>query len=306
MRLLTRDDFDGLVCAALLAEKGVIDDYKFVHPRDVQNNNVDVTPNDVLANVPYAKGCGLWFDHHSSEDERLELANLNYEGDSREAPSAAQVIWDYYGGVETFGEHFLPLLEAVNKYDSADLTLDEILLAEDWIMIAFIIDPRTGLAEFTDFRIDNKEFVLDMIQYCRTKTVDEILQIPDVQERAQRYNEQQILFKDMLRRCTVADRNVVITNLLNEDTIYCGNRFIVYASHPDQNIEIRLGWDREKQNVYIQCGHSIINRTSKTNVGKMMFKYGGGGHGKVGSCKVSGESWQKALDDILEQMKQDG
>lgn len=306
MRLLTRDDFDGLVCASLLTEKGVVDEYTFVHPRDIQSNSVSVSSNDVLANVPYAEGCGLWFDHHSSEEERLEIANLKFEGDSREAPSAAQVIWDYYGGLDTFGEHFLPLLEAVNKYDSADLTLDEILLAEDWIMIAFIIDPRTGLSEAKDFSISHEQFVRDMIQYCRTKTVEEILEIPDVQERAQRYNEQQILFKDMLRRCTSIDRNVVITNLLNEETIYCGNRFIVFASHPDQNIEIRLSWDKEKENVYIQCGHSILNRTSKTNVGKLMYKYGGGGHEKVGSCKVSADQWEKVTSEILEQMKKDG
>lgn len=306
MRLLTRDDFDGLVCAALLTEKGIVDEYEFVHPRDVQSNAVEVTSNDVLANVPYAKGCGLWFDHHSSEEERLEMENLEYEGDSREAPSAAQVIWDYYGGEKTFGSHFLPLLEACNQYDSADLTLDEILLAEDWIMIAFIVDPRTGLSEFKDFQISHEQFIRDLIEYCRTKTVDEILQIPDVQERAQRYNEQQILFKDMLRRCTDFDRNVVITNLLNEETIYCGNRFIVFASHPDQNIEIRLSWDKDKENVYVQCGHSILNRTSKTNVGKLMYKYGGGGHSKVGSCKVPADQWEKVKSEILEQMKADG
>lgn len=306
MRLLTRDDFDGLVCATLLTEKGVVDEYNFVHPREIQNNRVEVTSNDVLANVPYAKGCGLWFDHHSSEEERLEIQNLEYEGDSREAPSAAQVIWDYYGGEATFGTHFLPLLEAVNKYDSADLMWEEILHAEGWIMIAFIIDPRTGLSESEEFNIDNEQFVRDMIQYCRTKTVDEILQIPDVQERAQRYNEQQILFKDMLRRCTTSDRNVVITNLLNEETVYCGNRFIVFASHPDQNIEVRLGWDKEKKNVYISCGHSIINRTSKTNVGKLMYQYGGGGHEKVGSCRVPADQYEKVVADIVEKMKEDG
>ncbi len=306
MRLLTRDDFDGLVCAALLAEKGIVDEYKFVHPRDIQNNSIEVTSKDVLANVPYSKGCGLWFDHHSSEEERLEISNLEFEGDSREALSAAQVVWEYYGGEKTFGKHFLPLLEACNKYDSADLTLDEILLAEDWIMIAFIIDPRTGFSEAKDFKISHEQFVMDMIQYCRTKTVNEILEIPDVMERAQRYNEQQILFKDMLRRCTVFDRNVVITNLLNEEPLYYGNRFIVFASHPDQNIEIRLGWDKEKKNVYIQCGHSILNRTSKTNVGKLMFKYGGGGHSKVGSCRVPADQWESVTNEILEQMKGDG
>ncbi len=306
MRLLTRDDFDGLVCATLLTEKAIVDEYKFVHPREIQNNKVAVTSNDVLANVPYAKGCGLWFDHHSSEEERLEIKELEFEGDSRDALSAAQVIWDYYGGVETFGKHFLPLLEAANKYDSADLTLDEILLAEQWILLAFIIDPRTGLSEFKDFTIDNEKFVLDMIQYCRTKTVDEILQIPDVMERTQRYNEQQILFKDMLRRCTRFERNVVVTDLLNEETIYCGNRFIVFASHPDQNIEIRLDWDNEKKNVNISCGHSILNRTSKTNVGKLMYKYGGGGHEKVGSCRASAENWEQVFQEIITKMQEDG
>lgn len=307
MRLLTRDDFDGLVCAVLLTEKGVVDEYKFVHPRDVQNNRVEVTGSDVLANVPYAQGCGLWFDHHSSEEERLELQNLKYEGDSREAPSAAKVVWDYYGGVDTFGEHFLPLMEAVNKYDSADLLLEEIILAEGWIMIAFIIDPRTGIAKLTDFSISHEQFILDMIQYCRTKTVEELLEIPDVQERARRYNEEQILFKDMLRRCTTSERNVVITNLLEEEKVYCGNRFIVFASHPDQNIEIRLSWDdAQKRNVNFSCGHSILNRTSRTNVGKLMYKYGGGGHEKVGSCRVSVDKWKEVFDEILAKMLEDG
>ncbi len=306
MRLLTRDDFDGLVCAALLAEKGIVDNYFFVHPRDIQNNKVEVTSNDVLANVPYAKGCGLWFDHHSSEEERLEISKLDFEGDSREAPSAAQVVWDFYGGKETFGEHFVPLVEAADKYDSADLTLDEILNAEKWIMLAFIIDPRTGIADYDNFKIDNKTFVLDMIEYCRTKTVDEIYEIPDVKERAQHYFEQQILFKDMMRRCTETERNVVVTNLLNEETVFCGNRFIVFASHPDQNIEIRMMWDdKEHKNINFSCGHSILNRTSNTNVGKLMFKYHGGGHEKVGSCRVPAEKKDQVLQEILDQMQKD-
>lgn len=306
MKLLTRIDFDGLVCAVFLSEKGIIDEYQFIHPREIQAGEIEITANDVLANVPYFPGVGLWFDHHSSEEERLEIGTLEFQGDCRAADSAAQVIWDYYGGVESFGEHFLPLLEAVNKADSGNFLLDEILHAEDWMLIAFIVDPKTGLYDLDDYSISNHQFTLDLIQYCRTKTIDEILQIPDVKERADRYNDQQILYKDMLRNYTRNERNVVITNLLNQDTIYCGNRFIVFASHPDQNIEIRLTWDESKTKVVFSCGHSILNRTSKTDVGKLMLKYGGGGHKQVGSCRVPANEWERVFDEILQQMLTDG
>lgn len=304
MRLLTRSDFDGLVCAALLVEKGVVNEIEFVHPRDIQAGKVDVTSNDVLANIPHAPACGLWFDHHTSEEERIELGNITFEGDCRAAPSAAQVIWDYYGGEDTFGSHFLELMEAVNKVDSADLTVEEIILAESWIQIAFIIDPRTGLERMGNFRISNEQFFRDMIEYCRTKTIEEILDIDDVKERVNAYNEQQIQFKEMLRRCVTVDRNVVTTNLLNEETIYCGNRFIVFASHPDQNIEIRIEPDQD--NVNLSCGHSIVNRSSKTNVGKLMSEFGGGGHRQVGSCRVPRDQWEDVYNKIKAQMLNDG
>lgn len=306
MKLLTRSDFDGLVCATLLREKGVVDEYQFVHPRDIQNGKVAVTENDILANVPYAVGCGIWFDHHSSEEERLKSQELKFEGASRSAPSAAQVIWDYYGGVETFGEHFLPILEAVNKADAADLTLDEILLAEQWILLSFIVDPRTSIERYGEFSTSGDKFYRSLIEYCRTKTIDEILEIPDVKERTTLYNQQQILFKDMLRKCCIIDRNVVITDLTNEEEIFCGNRFIVFASHPDQNIEIRISWDQKKENINFSCGHSILRRTSKTNVGRLMYQYGGGGHDKVGSCSVPAEKKEEVFDEILAQMKKDG
>ena len=306
MKLLTRSDFDGLVCAVLLREKGIIDEYLFVHPRDVQNGKVPVTDNDILANVPYAAGCGMWFDHHSSEEERLQIKDLTFEGASRPAPSAAQVVWDYYGGVETFGDHFLPIIEAVNKADAADLTLDEILLAEQWILLSFIVDPRTNVEKYGEFSASGEQFYLDLIEYCRTKTIDEILEIPDVKARTTLYNEQQILFKDMLRKSCRIDRNVVITDLTNEAEIYCGNRFIVFASHPDQNIEIRMSWDEKKENIDFSCGHSILRRTSKTNVGHLMYTYGGGGHDKVGSCSVPVEKREEVFNEILTQMKNDG
>ena len=306
MRLLTRSDFDGLASAVFLVEKGIIDEYKFVHPKDIQDGNVEVTANDVLANVPYAPGCALWFDHHSSEEERLEIKKMKFEGDCRPALSAAQVIWDYYGGEKTFGKHFLPMLEAVNKSDSGDLRVEDILSPKGFILLSFIMDPRTGLGRFKNFRISNYQLMEDMIQYCRTKTAEEILQIHDVQERVVHYFEQQELFIEMLERTCEIHGNVVVTNLLNEETVYSGNRFLVFAIYLDQNIEARLMWGKEKQKIVISCGHSITNRSSRTDVGKLMLKYGGGGHVMVGTCQVPPEDWERILNEIVDRMMKDG
>ncbi len=306
MRLMTRSDFDGLACAVLLVEKGVVDSYKFVHPKDIQDGKVEVSSNDVLANVPYVPGCGLWFDHHMSEEERLEIEKLEFEGATESAPSAAKVIWDYYGGEETFGTHFNPLIEAVNKTDSADLTKEEILSPSGWILLSFIMDPRTGLGRFKDYSISNYQLMEDLIQYCRTMKVEKILELPDIVERTKRYFEHQELFKDMLKWSCKIHGNVIVTDLKEVDTIFCGNRFLVYAMYPEQNIEVRVMWGKDQQNIVFACGHSILNRTSKTNVGKLMLAHGGGGHEKVGTCQVSTDSWKQDLESIVDRMQKDG
>jgi nanoRNase/pAp phosphatase (c-di-AMP/oligoRNAs hydrolase) len=306
MRLLTRSDFDGLASAVLLVEKGVVDEFQFVHPKDIQDGKVEVGPNDVLANIPYVAGCGMWFDHHASEEHRLDIDSLTFEGDCRAAQSAAQVIWDYYDGEKSFGNHLKPLLEAVNKSDSGNLTREEILYPQGWILVSFIMDPRTGLGRFSDYRISNYQLMLDLIQYCRSKTVDEILEIEDVKERVARYREHEKPHREMLKRCCNVYGNVIVTNLLHEETLYCGNRFVVFALYPDQNIEARVMWGRKQQNVVITCGHSILNRSSMTNVGQLMLKYGGGGHDKVGTCQVETSDWERVLNEIVEQMQKDG
>lgn len=306
MRLLTRSDFDGLICAALLTEAGIVDEYKFVHPKVIQDGMLKVTANDVLANMPYAPGCGLWFDHHASERERLNIEALSFRGDCRSTPSTAQIVWDYFGGEKEFGKHFLPQLKAVNKFDAGILTHDEILNPRGWILLAFLMDPRTGLGRFSDYRITGNQFMGDMIEYCRTKTEQDILQIPDVRERMQRYFEQQALFEQMLVRCCEIRGNIIIMNLLNEETIYTGNRFLAYVLNPDQNIEVRLMWGVNRQKVVFTCGHSIINRTSRTNVGNLMLKYGGGGHLKVGTCQVPARDWKQILEEIVKQIEKDG
>ncbi|MGE5391811.1 MAG: exopolyphosphatase [Deltaproteobacteria bacterium] len=304
MRLLTRSDFDGLVCGVLLKEAGIIDSWQFVHPKDMQDGIVEVTENDVLANVPYVPGCGLWFDHHASEQERLDLKG-KYQGDSRPAPSAARVIYDYYGGKAKFGR-FEDMMTAVDKTDSGRLTVEEISNPQGWIMLGYIMDPRTGLGRFQDYRISNYSLMEKLIDYCREKSIAEIMQLSDVQERVKRYNEQNQAFQEMIKKYTRVEGNVIITDLRGAETIYTGNRFLIYSMYPDQNISLWVIDGRNKQNCVISLGHSIINRTSNTNVGSLMLKYGGGGHAMVGTCQVPYAEADKVLAEIISKLKSDG
>lgn len=304
MRLLTRSDFDGLACGVLLKEAGIIDEWKFVHPKDMQDGIIEVNENDVLANVPYVPGCGLWFDHHSSEEERLELDG-QYEGESRLAPSAARVIYDYYGGKEKF-PNMDEMMIAVDKTDSGQLTVEEIINPQKWILLSFIMDPRTGLGRFQDYRISNYQLMENLIDYCREIPIEDILDLPDIKERVVRYFEQDMLFKEMLKKYSRTEDNVLITDLRGVDTIYTGNRFLVYSLYPEQNISVWIIDGRNKQNCVISVGHSIINRTSQTDVGSLLLKYGGGGHRKVGTCQVPYAEADNAIAAIVGQLRKDG
>lgn len=308
MNLITRSDFDGLACAVLLEEAGIIDTYQFAHPKDVQDGKVAVTSNDVLANVPYVPGCGLWFDHHSSEEERLKMMKeAPFEGQSRPAPSCARVIYDYYGGAARFKKFDdSGLMWAVDKSDSGDLSMEEIHYPTGWILLSFIMDARTGLGRYRDYRISNLQLMTDMIKYCRTMRVEDILGIPDVQERVQRYFSQELKYEAMIKAHTHVDANVIIIDLRDVDEILSGNRFIEYVLYPEQNVSVRAIWGRMKQNVVYTVGHSIINRTCKSDIGSLMLRYGGGGHKAVGTCQVPIAEADEALQAILAYLKANG
>jgi nanoRNase/pAp phosphatase (c-di-AMP/oligoRNAs hydrolase) len=304
MRLLTRSDFDGLACAALLKELGVIDSWKFVHPKDLQDGLVEVGPEDVLANVPYVPGAALWFDHHTSETERLG-SDLVFEGESRPADSAARVIYEYYGGVKRL-PHFEEMVKAVDKVDAAKLSVDEILNPAGWVLLGFIMDPRTGLGRFRDFRISNYQLMEKLISEVARENIDEVLADADVKERVELYFEQDRLFREMVAAHTRTDANVIITDLRDVDPIYTGNRFLIYSLYPEQNISLWVVDGRNKQNCPIAVGHSVINRSSKTDVGALMLRYGGGGHPQVGTCQVLYDEADRAIAEIVEQAKRDG
>lgn len=301
MRLVTRSDFDGLACAVLLKAAGLIDEYKFAHPKDLQDGLVEISENDILANVPYVKGCGMWFDHHSSENERI--GNIEYKGSSKMSPSCARVIWDYYGGHKAFSPHLDVMMEAVDNVDSGRLDADDINNPQGWVLLGFIMDPRTGLGRYRDYRISNYQLMLDMIEYCGSKTAEQILAMPDVKERTKRYFAQQRDFVAMLRRCSTVHDNVVLVDLRGEEEIFSGNRFTLYALYPDCNVSMQIIWGLKQQNVVITVGHSILLRTCTADVGSLMLQYGGGGHLKVGTCQVPTLRAEQAIADIMNELK---
>lgn len=298
MRLLTRSDFDGLICAVLLKEAGIMDAWQFVHPKDVQDGVVSVTENDILANVPYAPGCGLWFDHHTSEQERLDF-NFQFEGASRDYPSCARVIWEYYGGHETFPASMDEMMRFVDKCDSADLTVDEIENPSGWILLSFVMDPRTGLGRYRDYRISNYQLMMDLVDMCRTMPVEKILENPDVGERVDRYRRQDARFRDMLAKRSRVHGNVVVLDLREQDEIFTGNRFVIYAMHPQCNVSVRVIWGKGKQNTVFTVGKSIINKSNPVDVGALMLQYGGGGHKAVGTCQIDSPAANDALKELI-------
>ncbi len=300
MRLITRSDFDGLACGALLKDAGIIDSWKFVHPKDLQDGLVEIGEQDVLANVPFVEGCGLWFDHHSSEHERNALAG-RFKGDSRLTPSAAHIIYDYYGGEGKF-PHFAKMLEGVDKVDSGNLTAEEILNPTGWVLLGFMMDPRTGLGRFRDFRISNYQLMEELIEACRTMDIEEILALPDVKERVDLYFEQDQLFRKMITDHTRLDGTVILTDLRGVDTIYTGNRFLLYSLYPEGNLSIWLVDGKAKQNVAIAMGFSILNRTAKVDVGSLMLRYGGGGHKRVGTCQVPYAEADRVVAELMNEV----
>jgi len=281
----------------------IIDDYLFAHPKDLQDGKVEVSKKDVLANVPYVPGCGLWFDHHTSEKDRL--GDIEFEGRSTPLPSCARVIYEYYGA-DKFPPGFIPMMDAVDKVDSAALSTNDITKPTGWILLGYMMDPRTGLGRYRDYRISNYQLMLDMIEYCRTMTAEEIMQLPDVRERIDKYYEDEPLFIDMLKANTKVHDNVVVIDLRDQAPIYCGNRFMVYTLFPDCNVSIRVIWGFKKQNVVLTVGHSITNKTSKSDIGKLMLTFGGGGHQAVGTCQVPESIVPETLEKIITQLNTDG
>jgi nanoRNase/pAp phosphatase (c-di-AMP/oligoRNAs hydrolase) len=298
-RLITRSDMDGLVCGVLLKELDLIEDVTFAHPKDMQDGLIEVGPNDITTNLPYVQGVYLAFDHHASETERVKGNPANHVIDAK-APSAARVVYDYFGGKERFPDIPDDMMEAVDKADTAQFTKEEILNPEGWVLLSFLMDSRTGLGRFRDFNISNYQLMMKLIEFCRKhNTIGEILKMPDVKERVDLYYDHQMKFREQILRCATAYGNLVVLDLRQEETIWAGNRFVLYALFPQCNISIHILWGKNKQNTVFAIGKSIVNRTSKAHVGKVCLEYGGGGHDAAGTCQVENLRSEEILNEII-------
>ena len=299
-RLVTRSDFDGLVCAMLLKELDLIDEIKFVHPKDVQDGKIDLSENDITTNLPFDPRVGLAFDHHESELIRNNVAAYKekYVIDGN-AKSAARVVYDYYGGAETFVNVSEEIMLAVDKGDSADFTVDEILNPTDWVLMNFLMDARTGLGRFHDFRISNYNLMMELITFCVDHSIKEVLELPDVKERVDLYFEQQELFKEQLRNITKIVGKVAVIDLREQETIYAGNRFMVYAMWPETELSVHVAWGFKKQNTAVMIGKSIVNRNSDFDIGALCLSYGGGGHKNAGTCQLDNDKVDAELPIIF-------
>ena len=299
--LVTRSDFDGLVCAVLLKELDLINDIKFVHPKDMQDGKIEISDRHITTNLPYVEGVHLAFDHHSSELLRNKEIQTNHIIDP-DAPSAARVVYNYYGGPEKFPTISQEMLAAVDKADSAQFNREEILNPQEWVLLNFLMDARTGLGRFRNFRISNYQLMKELIDYCKNHSIEEILEIEDVKERRDFYFEQAEKFKEQLDRCGKTYNNLVVLDLKEEETIYPGNRFMVYALYPQCNISMHVMWGLKKQNTVFAVGKSILNKTTSINIGKLMLDYGGGGHANAGTCQVENDRAETVFQELVEKI----
>jgi nanoRNase/pAp phosphatase (c-di-AMP/oligoRNAs hydrolase) len=302
-RLVTRSDFDGLVCAVLLRHLDMIDEITFVHPKDVQDGTVEITDRDVLTNLPYDPRANLVFDHHHSETLRNQGGAANHVIDA-EAPSAARVIYEHFGGAERFPKVSPELMRAVDQADSAAYELHDVLDPQGWTLLNFLMDSRTGLGRFREFRISNYQLMMQLIDACIDhQDVNEILRLPDVAERAELYRDCSAMFVEQLRRVSHIEGDVVIVDLRDEDTIHAGNRFMVYALFPEARVSVHIIWGRQKLNTVFACGKSILDRSSPVDIGAVMLRYGGGGHLAAGTCQVPHEDAERVEREIIEALK---
>jgi len=304
-RLVTRSDFDGLACAVLLNELDMIDEITFVHPKDMQDGKIEITEHDITTNLPFVPGVFLAFDHHISETFRNPGERPNHII-YPDAPSAARVVYEHFGGRSRFPESLTEMMIAVDKSDSASFTREEILDPKDWVLLSYLMDSRTGLGRFRDFRVSNYQLMMDLIAYCRHHSIDEILALPDVRERVDLYFEHVERAKEQIGRCTRIYKNLAVLDLRNEEIIYAVNRFMIYALFPECNISIHVLWGGQKQVTVFATGKSIINRTSNTNIGELMLSHGGGGHENAGTCQIANDKAEEVLQQLIATINADG
>ena len=304
-RLITRSDMDGLVCGTLLKELDLVGRIDFVHPKDMQDGKIAAGAGDISTNLPYVPGIFAAFDHHESEGKRIAAKPANHLIDVH-APSAARVVYDFFGGKTAFPGISDAMMAAVDKADAARFTREDVLDARGWELLSFLMDARTGLGRFRDFRISNYQLMMQLIDACRNHaSIEEILDLPDVRERVDLYQAQQQLSRDQITRCTRIEKPLAVLDLRGEETIYAANRFMIYALFPEADISCHVMWGRERQNTVLAFGKSIFDRSNATNIGELMLEFGGGGHAAAGTCQIANDRAEDALAALTRRIQKE-
>jgi nanoRNase/pAp phosphatase (c-di-AMP/oligoRNAs hydrolase) len=214
------------------------------------------------------------------------------------------VIYDHFGGAERFPGVSAELMEAVDRADSAQYDIDDILHPTGWTLLNFLMDSRTGLGRFRHFRISNYQLMMRLIDAClQHQDVAEILALPDVAERVELYRIQSGRFVEQLRRTSRVRDDVVIVDLRDEEVIYAGNRFMVYALFPQARVSVHVLWGKQKLNTVLAVGKSILDRSSPSDIGSVMLRYGGGGHVAAGTCQVPHEEAERVIAEVVEAVR---
>jgi len=298
MRLVTRGDLDGLTCAVLITSCEDIDEIMLVHPQDITEDRLAATDDDILANLPYKTGCGKWFDHHLLTESNEHPPEV-FDGRYGLAPSAARMVYEYYLPRNARITKYERLLAETDRLDSAQLTLEDVLDPKEYILLGYTLDPRTGLGAFHGY-------FQQLVDALKSGPIEEVLELPEVQQRIKRIREQDKNFREVTERRSRIDRNVVFTDFREENPPPIGNRFLIYTLFPQANISLRAHWGPSREHVAAAAGHSIFNRTSRTNVGLLMSKYGGGGHRGAGTCLLPAARADELIAELIGQMKKDG
>jgi hypothetical protein len=296
-RLITRADFDGVVCGTLFQELDMISDVVFAEPGDMQAGRIKVTDRDITTNLPFVEGVHLCFDHHASEAKRVQDRPNRIIDPA--APSAARVVYNHFGGKKGFPSISDELIRAVDQADSADYTEEDVLAPDRWAMLNFLVDPRSGFAAFTDFSSTHEQFMLDLMTYCRHNPIDEIMHLPEVEERVHRYQEHEERAEHQIVRCATVHGDLIVLDMRRESTIYATNRFVVYGLYPKIKLSLHVLKDASPGYVRFALGHSILNRGSKVDAGAVMLEFGGGGHRAAAGALVREGEADSVLDRIV-------
>lgn len=292
MRIVTRSDFDSVVCAVLLYDAlDIHTPVKWAEPDEIQKGLVDIQEGDIVANLPYAPGCSLWFDHHFSNQ-----CKESFTGAFRIAPSAAGIIFDYYRG--TFHRDYTELVQAADKIDSADLTQEEVLYPEHdpYILLSMTISSQNKADE---------PYWNHLVALIKDLPIDEVMKDETVKIRCQEVIRDNSAYRSHLTNHTQCHGHVAVTDFRPVMPPPAGNRFLVYSLFPECSVQVKIRLDTHRPDmVMISIGHSIFNRTCRVNVGQLLSRFEGGGHRAAGACRFHADKADLYIPQILDTLVQ--